>query len=428
MSLIGEARKRLPSEVRKAARREGVEPERLRRQLIAGRAVIASNPVHSPEPIAIGEGMSVKINVNIGTSRDTCNLDEELLKARTAIKLGTDAIMDLSTGGNTRAIRKRILRAVKVPLGTVPIYETAIECILNGNDAIQKARIVDMEGDAIFSTIERQAKEGVDFMTVHCGITKESVTRLKRAGRIASIVSRGGSFLSAWIVHNQKENPLYAEYDYLLELAKKYEFTLSLGDGLRPGCIADATDRPQLQELIILGELVDRARKAGVQAMVEGPGHVPLNQIEANMRIQKTVCKGAPFYVLGPLVTDIAPGYDHITSAIGGAFAGWMGADFICYVTPSEHLSLPTVEDVRLGTVAAKIAANAADLARGRGWERDIAMAKARKALDWEGQFRQALDPERARQIRDRHKPKKSKKTCTMCGDLCAMAIDDEFV
>ena len=429
MSLIDEAKKRIPAEVRKAARREKAEPEMLRRRLVSGRAVIPLNPVHSPGPVGIGEGLKVKINVNIGTSRDHCNLGEELLKARTAIDLGTDAIMDLSTGGDTRAIRRAILKAVKVPLGTVPIYETALECIRGGRGREERrARIVDMAEDAIFSTIERQAKEGVDFMTVHCGITRESVRRLKRSGRIADIVSRGGAFLSAWLLHNDKENPLFSDYDYLLELAKEHEFTLSLGDGLRPGCIADATDRPQLQELIILGELVDRARKAGVQAMVEGPGHVPMNQIEANVRVQKTVCKGAPFYVLGPLVTDIAPGYDHITSAIGGALAAYYGADFICYVTPSEHLSLPTVEDVRQGTVASRIAAHAADVARGVGWEEDLAMARARKALDWEGQFSHAIDPARARQIRDRHRPKKSERTCTMCGDLCAMAIDDEFV
>lgn len=423
MALIHEARSRIPSEVRRAARRERLDAERARRRLVSGRAVIPSNPVHSPEPVGIGEGFSVKINVNIGTSRDHCSLKEELRKARTAVKLGTDAIMDLSTGGDTRAIRRSLLRAVKVPLGTVPIYETALETLRT-----RKARIVDMRADAIFSTIERQAREGVDFMTVHCGITRESVARLKRSGRIADIVSRGGAFLSAWILHNDLENPLYSDFDYLLELAKKHEFTLSLGDGLRPGCIADATDRAQLQELIILGELVDRARKAGVQAMVEGPGHVPLDQIEANVRLEKTVCRGAPFYVLGPLVTDIAPGYDHITSAIGGALAAWYGADFLCYVTPSEHLSLPTVEDVRQGMVASRIAAHAADLARGIGWDRDIAMAKARKALDWEGQFRQAIDPEHAREVRSRHKPKKSERTCTMCGDLCAMAIDDEFI
>jgi len=423
MSLIDEARKRILGEVRRAARRERLEPELVRRRLISGRVVIPSNPVHSPEAVGIGEGFRVKINVNIGTSRDHCNLKEELLKARTAEKLGTDAIMDLSTGGDTRAIRKAILKAVKVPLGTVPIYETALQTLKTRN-----ARVVDMSEDAIFNTIERQAREGVDFMTVHCGINRDSVARLKRSGRITDIVSRGGAFLSAWILHNNKENPLFAQYDYLLELARKYEFTLSLGDGLRPGCIADATDRPQLQELIILGELVDLAREAGVQAMVEGPGHVPLNQIEANIRLEKTICKGAPFYVLGPLVTDIAPGYDHITSAIGGALAAWYGADFLCYVTPSEHLSLPTVEDVRVGTVASRIAAHAADLARGIGWEQDLAMARARKALDWEGQFRHAIDPERARSIRDRHRPKKSTKTCTMCGDLCAMAIDDEFV
>jgi len=438
MALIAEARKRIPAEVRAAARREKLDAERVRRRFVSGRVVIPSNPVHSPEPVGIGEGFTVKINVNIGTSRDHCSLKEELLKARTAVGLGTDAIMDLSTGGDTRAIRKRLLKAVKVPLGTVPIYETALETIRGasgkepgrsgGRPSSRTNRIVDMSSDAIFSTIERQAREGVDFMTVHCGITRESVARLKRSGRIADIVSRGGAFLSAWIMHNDKENPLYSDFDYLLELAKKHEFTLSLGDGLRPGCIADATDRAQLQELIILGELVDRARKAGVQAMVEGPGHVPLNQIEANIRLEKTVCKGAPFYVLGPLVTDIAPGYDHITSAIGGALAAWYGADFLCYVTPSEHLSLPTVEDVRQGTVASRIAAHAADLARGIGWERDIAMARARKALDWEGQFRQAIDPDHAREVRNRHKPKKSERTCTMCGDLCAMAIDDEFV
>jgi phosphomethylpyrimidine synthase len=429
MTLIDDARKRIPVEVRRAARREKADPEVLRRRLLSGRVVIPVNPVHSPEPVGIGEGLRVKINVNIGTSRDHCSLKEELLKARTAIALGTDAIMDLSTGGDTRAIRKAILKAVKIPLGTVPIYETALECIRGGFGQKEKrARIVDMKEDAIFNTIERQAKEGVDFMTVHCGITRESVGRLKRSGRITDIVSRGGAFLSAWLLHNERENPLYSNYDYLLELARKYDFTLSLGDGLRPGCIADATDRPQLQELITLGELTDRARKAKVQAMVEGPGHVPLNQIEANIRVQKTVCKGAPFYVLGPLVTDIAPGYDHITSAIGGALAGYFGADFICYVTPSEHLSLPTVEDVRQGTVAAKIAAHAADIARGLDWERDLAMARARKALDWDEQFRHALDPERARSIRSRHRPKKSERTCTMCGDLCAMAIDDEFV
>ena len=490
MSLIDRAKRGIPAEVRRAAMREKLEPGRLRRLLLSGRAVIPCNPVHHPEPVAIGEGLVVKINVNIGTSRDHCSLKEELVKARTAISLGADAIMDLSTGGDTRAIRKAILKAVRIPLGTVPIYETALECIRAARPSAQSLReeggpavgrpraasarpssrtnrtaarrsvqslreeagarfsapassrtnriaarpssrnnrIVDMTEDAIFNTIERQAKEGVDFMTVHCGITRESVMRLKKSGRITDIVSRGGAFLSAWILHNGKDNPLYTNFDYLLELARKHEFTLSLGDGLRPGCIADATDRPQLQELIILGELVDRARKAKVQAMVEGPGHVPLNQIEANIRVQKTVCKGAPFYVLGPLVTDIAPGYDHITSAIGGALAGFFGADFICYVTPSEHLSLPTVEDVRQGTVAAKIAAHAADIARGIGWERDIAMARARKALDWDGQFRHALDPERARSIRNRHKPKKSERTCTMCGDLCAMAIDDEFV
>ncbi|MGQ9583282.1 MAG: phosphomethylpyrimidine synthase ThiC [Thermoplasmatota archaeon] len=423
MSLMKRAGRGVPREVALAARSEGMEPERLRRLIASGRAVLPCNPVHAPHPLAIGEGLRVKVNVNIGTSRDRCSLKEELLKAREAIRLGADTVMDLSTGGDTRRIRRAIIRAVRAPLGTVPIYETALETLRRPG-----SRIIDMPEDGIFETIERQARDGVDFMTVHCGVTRESVARLKRSGRVADIVSRGGAFLSAWILHNGRENPLYSNYDYLLELAARHDFTLSLGDGLRPGCIADATDGPQLQELILLGELVERARRAGVQAMVEGPGHVPLNQIEANVRVEKTVCRGAPFYVLGPLVTDIAPGYDHITSAIGGALAALYGADFICYVTPSEHLSLPTVEDVRQGTVAARIAAHAADLARGLGWDRDLAMARARKALDWEGQFRLALDPERAREIRVRRRPRRSDRTCTMCGDLCAMKIDDEFV
>ncbi|MEM2869199.1 MAG: phosphomethylpyrimidine synthase ThiC [Thermoplasmata archaeon] len=423
MPLMKDAGRGTPELVRRAARREGVDPERLRRLVASGRAVIPFNPAHDPAPCGIGEGLRVKVNVNIGTSRDCCSLREELKKARLAVHLGTDALMDLSTGGDTRAIRRAILKVVKVPVGTVPIYETALETLRKRGSSI-----VDMTEDDIFRTVEEQARQGVDFMTVHCGITRESVSRLRRSGRIADIVSRGGAFLSAWIIHNDKENPLYSDFDRLLELAAEHDVTLSLGDGLRPGCVADATDRPQLQELIILGELVERCRRAGVQAMVEGPGHVPMNQIEANVRVQKTVCRGAPFYVLGPLVTDIAPGYDHITSAIGGALAAWYGADFICYVTPAEHLSLPTVEDVRQGTVAARIAAHAADLARGIGWEMDLAMARARKALDWEQQFRLAIDPERAMELRRRRMPRKSRHTCSMCGDLCAMKIDDEFI
>ena len=322
------------------ASREGVEKETLRRRLDSGRIVIPFNPIHSPDPCGIGEGLSVKVNVNIGTSKDRVEVEEELEKLRISAKYGADAIMDLSTGGDIDSIRRRIIKDSRLPVGTVPIYQTGLRMA-------RKSAIVDMNEDDIFDGILQHAKDGVDFMTVHCGITKESVDRLKRSSRITDVVSRGGSFLVAWIIHNDKENPLYENYDYLLEMAKEHEFTLSLGDGLRPGCVHDATDGPQVQELLILGDLVKRARKAHVQTMVEGPGHVAMDQIAAKVALEKSVCDGAPFYVLGPLVTDIAPGYDHITAAIGGAIAAYNGADFLCYVTPAEHLSLPTPEDSR---------------------------------------------------------------------------------
>jgi phosphomethylpyrimidine synthase len=284
-----------------------------------------------------------------------------------------------------------------------------------------------MSEDDMFNGIEKHAKDGVDFMTVHCGITLESVSRLKSSGRLTDVVSRGGAFLTAWILHNEQENPLYDNFDYLLEMAQKYEFAISLGDGLRPGCVADATDRAQVQELIILGELVQRCREAGVQSMVEGPGHVPLSQIEANVMLEKRVCDNAPFYVLGPLVTDIAPGYDHIVGAIGGALAAYAGADFLCYVTPAEHLSLPTVDDVKEGVMASKIAAHAADIARGRGVERDQRMAVARKKLDWEAMYREALDPEKARRYRKRGITAEDE-GCSMCGDVCAIRLVQKYL
>jgi phosphomethylpyrimidine synthase len=307
-------------------------------------------------------------------------------------------------------------------LGTVPIYQAGLEVARSKNGSV-----VDMTEDQIFNAIEAHAKDGVDFMTVHCGVNRESVERLKRQGRTTDLVSRGGAFLMAWILHNEMENPLYANYDYLLELASKYEFTLSLGDGLRPGSIADATDRPQMQELIILGELVDRARDANVQAMVEGPGHIPLHQIEANVRLQKSLCKDAPFYVLGPLVTDIAPGYDHIVGAIGGTLAAYYGADFLCYVTPSEHLALPTPDDVREGTIASKIAAHAADLARGMDTELDLAVSEARKALNWEKQFKYVLDPDKAKKSRTERRSME-REVCSMCGNLCAIKIVKDYL
>jgi len=391
MTIMKEATHSISDLLRSVAKVEGVEPELLTRGVAKGRIVVPSNLNHKTIPYAIGEGLRVKVNANIGTSPDHCDLEEELEKAKVAIKYGAEYLMDLSMGGNIDEIRKNILKEITVPLGTVPIYQVVMEA----------GHVLDMTEDTMFKIIERQAKDGVDFMTVHCGITKESVGRLRKGKRLCDVVSRGGAFLSVWIMKNEQENPLYANFDYLLELAQKYEFTLSLGDGLRPGSIADATDGAQLQELIILGELVQRARDAGVQTMVEGPGHVPMDQIEANVRVEKTVCKGAPFYVLGPLVTDIAPGYDHIVGAIGGAIAAYHGADFLCYVTPAEHLSLPDVEDVKRGVIASKIAAHAADLTKGLDWDKDIAMSKARKGLDWEEMFKVAIE----QRPRRRHAP-----------------------
>jgi phosphomethylpyrimidine synthase len=422
MTLMQEAKSGLTDDLKQVAQAEGIDPQKLRNKVVAGHVVIPRNPIHNPKPLGIGSGLRVKINVNLGTSPDHANLSEELEKAKIAIKYGTDTIMDLSIGGDIDLVRREIIKLVDIPLGTVPIYQAGLEVAQQKNGSI-----VDMTEDQIFNAIEKHAKDGVDFMTVHCGVTKESVERLRRQGRITDLVSRGGSFLMAWILHNDSENPLYSNFDYLLELARKYEFTLSLGDGMRPGSIADATDRPQLQELIVLGELVERARDAGIQAMVEGPGHIPMHQIEANVRIQKTTCRNAPFYVLGPLVTDIAPGYDHIVGAIGGALAAYYGADFLCYVTPSEHLALPTPDDVRDGTIASKIAAHAADLARGLDSEHDLEVAKARKALDWEKQFGHVLDPDKAKLYRSRRKSQE-KEVCSMCGELCAIKIVKDYL
>lgn len=420
MTLMRRARKGITPEIEAVAEAENVPPERLRRLVAEGRVVIASNPIHSPDPCGIGEGLRVKTNANIGTSPDHHDLDEELEKAAIAVKYGADTIMDLSTGGDIDEVRRRIIEEVRVPVGTVPIYQAALK-------AAKKGSILDMTEDDMFSGVELHAKDGVDFMTVHCGVTRESVRSVKDSARITDIVSRGGTFLASWILHKDKENPLYANYDYLLEMAQEYDFALSLGDGLRPGCIADATDVPQLQELLIIGELVQRARDKDVQAIVEGPGHVPLNQIEANVRVEKTVCQGAPFYVLGPIVTDIAPGYDHITGAIGGALAAFYGADFLCYVTPAEHLSLPTIEDVKEGVISARIAAHVADIARGVDEEHDNRMARARKALDWKKMLELAVDPEKAKLYRDKRKPK-SDEVCSMCGDVCAIKIASDFI
>ena len=415
---IEEARKNvITPEMEQVAATEGVSAEYIRQAVAEGHVIIPLNRNHrSIKPMGIGRGLKTKINANIGTSRDCMNVEEELKKLAVAIEAGADTIMDLSTGGNIDDVRKVIVRESTVPVGTVPIYQAGIEAVG------RKKAMVEMTVDEIFEVIERQAEDGIDFITVHCGLTREAARRLKKEGRLMDVVSRGGAFTIEWMAYNKKENPLYQHYDRLLEIARAYDLTLSLGDGMRPGSIADATDRAQVQELIVLGELAQQALEKSVQVMIEGPGHVPINQIEANILLQKQLCHGAPFYVLGPLVTDAAPGYDHITSAIGGALAAACGADYLCYVTPSEHLRLPTIEDVREGVIASKIAAHAGDIAKGikGAMERDIAMSRCRKTLDWKGQIEASLDPVKARALRDSRTPAEDD-VCTMCGEFCAM-------
>lgn len=419
-SIMEEARRGVTPLVRRIAEKERVGEEFVRNGIASGRIVVPCNPIHDPEPAAVGEGMGIKVNVNLGTSRDMPCMEPELEKLDVALRYGADAVMDLSTGGDIDAIRAKILERCPVMVGTVPIYQI-------GLTAARSNAVVEMTEDEMFAGIEKQAKDGVDFMTVHCGITKQTVDWLSDSGRIMDVVSRGGSFLTAWILHNEEENPLYKNFDYLLEMAKKYEITLSLGDGFRPGCIDDASDAAQISELMTLGRLVKRCREAGVQSMVEGPGHMPIDQIEANMTLQKTLCHGAPFYVLGPLVTDIAPGYDHIVGAIGGAVAARAGADFLCYLTPAEHLSLPDAEDVREGLIASRIAAHVGDMTRGKGHEADTVMARARKALDWETMFSTCLDREKAERYRNRGCTK-LEDGCSMCGDICAIKIVDKYL
>lgn len=419
MTQMASAKKcEITPEMRAVSEKEGLNPETLRRLIAEGTAIIPKNRCHSINPIGIGRNLSTKVNANIGTSGDCKSIDFELEKARTAVKAGADTLMDLSTGGDLNRIREKIMEAAPICFGTNPIYQAGIEVLRKGKT------LGAMTVEGIFSVIDRHGTDGVDFITVHCGVTRDTVARMRKEGRTLDVVSRGGAFLIAWMDENGRENPLYEHYGDLLEIAFRHDMTLSLGDGLRPGCLADATDRAQVQETIFLGELAQRAWERGVQVMIEGPGHVPLNQIEANILLQKRLCHGAPFYVLGPLVTDIAPGYDHITSAIGGAVAAAAGADFLCYVTPSEHLRLPTPEDVWEGVMAARIAAHAADVVKGVGkaeeWDRR--MSEFRKKQDWEGQARCALDPERVLRLR-MDAPPRDKSVCTMCGDLCAIKI-----
>ena len=411
----------ITDEVKKVAASEGVNPEGLSGDIAGGLSVITRNIGHDIEPLGIGRGLRTKVNANIGTSKDRVSLDDEMQKLDVLIKYGADAVMDLSTGGSIKDIRKQLLRRSTISVGTVPIYEAVVRAA-EGKGSISKMTV-----DDLFEAIEGHAEEGVDFVTVHCGLTRRTIDTLKEDGRILDIVSRGGAFLVEWMIYNDRENPLYEHYDRLLEIAKRYDLTLSLGDGARPGCLADATDRTQMDELLALGELRDRAVEAGVQVIIEGPGHVPLNQVELNMKMQKKICKGAPFYVLGPLVTDIAMGYDHIAAAIGGAVGGAAGADFLCYVTPSEHIRLPNIEDVKEGVIASKIAAHAADIAKGvkGAIDLDNEMARRRKALDWNGQIELSFNPEKVREWRSEVPPTESE-VCSMCGEFCAIRTVEE--
>ncbi len=417
MTRVETARKGIiTDEVRAVASAEGIATERLALDIANGFTVIPRNRLHAIRPIGIGRDLRTKINANIGTSKDRVFFDEELKKLDVLTRYGADAVMDLSTGGRIRELLQLLIGRSTISVGTVPIYEAAVKA------AEMHGTISKMTPDGIFDVIGEHAEEGVDFVTVHCGLTRRSVDRLREEGRILDIVSRGGSFLLEWMIYNDKENPLYEHYDRLLDIAKKYDMTLSLGDALRPGCIADATDRSQIEELLTISELRDKALEAGVQVLIEGPGHVPLNQVELNIRIQKEICKGAPFYVLGPLVTDIAMGYDHIAAAIGGAIAGAAGADFLCYVTPAEHIRLPDIDDVREGVIASKIAAHAADVAKGipSAIERDRNMAVCRKNLDWNGQTALSLDPDRVKEWRLKAPPADAD-VCSMCGEFCAI-------
>lgn len=413
----GEATK----EMEKIAREEGEPLERVIKRAAAGEIVIPRNSKgEEVNPIGIGKGLRTKINANVGTSPDYSDPEEEVKKAKVAVEYGADTVMDLSIGDDLEEVRREIISSIDAPVGTVPIYEAGIR---NSSGSV-----VGMNSDDIFDAIREHAEDGVDFVTVHCGVTRDTVETLREKGRLMEFVSRGGSFLAAWMIHNEEENPLYSEFDYLLELAREYDLTLSLGDGLRPGCLADASDQAQFQELFTLGELVDRSREGNVQVMVEGPGHLPLDHIEANVKLQKIACNNAPFYVLGPIVTDIAPGYDHIVGAIGGALAAWKGADFLCYVTPSEHLCLPSLEDVKQGVIASKIAAHAADVSKGRDMKLDEEISNARRDFDWKRQFELAIDSKKAKKMKAERPAEIDPETCSMCSDFCALKMVRDYL
>jgi phosphomethylpyrimidine synthase len=407
---------RRPAWLAKVAARERVSPEVLEKNFSEGKVAVLCSSHRHITPLAVGKGMTVKVNANIGTSPDTSDLANELAKLKAAVSVGADTVMDLSVGEDVDEVRAAVIAESPVPVGTVPVYQTALDARRKGKSFVESS------AREILAGVEKHLRDGVDFITVHCGITRRNVEILTEARRVCGVVSRGGSMTIEWMRRNRKENPLYEYYDDLLAMARDHGAALSIGDGLRPGALADATDAAQVAELMTIGELVLRARAAGVQAMVEGPGHVPLDQIEANVKLEKTVCDGAPFYLLGPLVTDVGCGYDHITGAIGGALAAWHGADFLCYVTPSEHLGLPTVEDVRQGVIASRIAAHAADVARhhpgAAAW--DLKVSRARAALDWKAMIAGCVDPQRAQTVFSAARSR-TEGACTMCGEFCAI-------
>ena len=417
MSIVTDAKAGIiTEEMRIVAKQEGVTEEFVRRGIAGGHITIPVSPYRQVKICGIGEGLRTKVNASIGTSTDIVNIPMEIEKAKAAERAGADTLMELSTGGDFVDIRRQIIANTTLSVGSVPLYQAFIEA------ARKDGAVVNMQADDLFRITADQAKLGTNFMAIHTGINWETVKRLRNQGRHGGLVSRGGAFMTAWMIHNEQENPLYAEFDYLLEIMKEHEVTLSMGNGMRAGAVHDATDRAQIQELLINAELADKAHAEGVQVIVEGPGHIPIDEIETNVVLQKRVTNRKPFYMLGPLVTDIAPGYDDRVAAIGAAISSSYGADFICYVTPAEHLALPTVDEVFEGVISSRIAAHVGDMIKLKKRDADLEMGHARRDLDWERQFQVAMNPERARAIRDERMPADTD-GCTMCGDYCAIKI-----
>jgi len=410
--------KKVSKEMEIVSEKENIEINDLIKKIADGKVVIPASTLHKNlKPIGIGEGLSVKVNANIGSSPDKADLDYELEKLRVCIEAKADTVMDLSTGGDIDKIRREIIKNSFIPVGTVPVYQAA--CTVDD--------VIELDENDFIKGIKKHIEDGVDFITIHAGLLRRSIPFIKK--RLMGVVSRGGALLLRWMIYHKKENPIYENFDEILKIAKKYDVTLSLGDGLRPGCLKDATDKAQISELKVVGELTKRAWEEDVQVIIEGPGHIPLNQIEKNVKLEKKICHGAPFYVLGPLVTDVAPGYDHITSAIGGCLAAYFGADFLCYVTPAEHLGLPNIEEVKEGVIASKIAAHAADVARGLKdaitWDNN--MSKARADLDWKKMIELSINPGLAKEIRERCKDA-DEQVCSMCGRFCSVKMSKRAI